>query len=168
MEVIIMAPSLGDLTLTRVCVRACVRACACMCACVRACACACVCVRACEPVSTLCVSFYFFSFLIYIFLLLITFPSRCTLCVLYYTCSALWAAGQALYKFPWLLLLFDDDQKQTLPCSKILLKADKPAWSSAKTGPERQNGPGRSPVSSGCTIKFVYQLSWSENVICLN
>ena len=26
-------------------------------------------------------------------LLLITFPSRCTLCVLYYACSALWAAG---------------------------------------------------------------------------
>ena len=48
------------------------------------------CIVTIEPLSTLCVSF-FFSFFSHTFLLLITFPSRCILCV--YACSALGAAG---------------------------------------------------------------------------
>ena len=40
----------------------------------------CFCIVTTEPLSTLCVSF-FFLFFSYTFLLLITFPSRCTLCL---------------------------------------------------------------------------------------
>ena len=49
------------------------------------------CIVTLEPLSTLCVSFFLFFLFSYkyAFLLLITFPSHCTSCVLCYACSAL-------------------------------------------------------------------------------
>ena len=73
-----------------VCVCVCVRACMCVCVC--ECVCACVfCIVTFEPLYKLCVSFYIFckkNFSWYL-----TFPSWCTLCMLYYACSVLWATG---------------------------------------------------------------------------
>ena len=58
----------------------------CVCMHVHVCVCVCIfCIVTLEPLTTLFGSFFIIFFL-YTFLLLITFPSQCTLCVLYYAC----------------------------------------------------------------------------------
>ena len=95
-----------------VCVRVCVCVTLCVTVCVRVTVCVgvtvCVCVGHCvyhcmhllhSYIWTLVYIVHYVLAFFLISLLLITFPSRCTLCGLYYACSALWAAGKRFTHF---------------------------------------------------------------------